>query len=278
MILALALGFVISGIISAQAQLTEDEIVQSYIKKTKNKQTRKVGWLSGNFTWNMLNSSDYKKFAEYSSHHITNGSIDNIKNGNVFGLNFGVMFKSRLAFVMGGEYWLKMGTSETGAFTYNPPTAAASTINDLKSEIKVWGISGGVDYYLKNPPEKVSHLQNLSLKVGARIGYYEAKWDLWNSFENLNLATAAPSDRNTTFQGSAPGFSAHLGAQYPTGLWDFALGMDISYLYLNFTNVAWYNSVDDEIVVSYDGTQDGRVDLDFSGMQLKFELTRFFSW
>jgi hypothetical protein len=52
----------------------------------------------------------------------------------------------------------------------------------------------------------------------------------------------------------------------------------VSYLYLNFTNVSWYNSQDQEIIATVDGTEDGRVDLDFSGVRGKVEIKRYFSW
>jgi hypothetical protein len=48
-------------------------------------------------------------------------------------------------------------------------------------------------------------------------------------------------------------------------------------MYLNFKNVAWYNDQDQEIVASYTGDADGRVDLGLSGFRAKIELKRFFS-
>ena len=54
--------------------------------------------------------------------------------------------------------------------------------------------------------------------------------------------------------------------------------MDANYLYLNFGNVAAYNSSDQEIVATYSGEEDGRVDLGMSGFRGKVELKRYFSW
>jgi len=51
----------------------------------------------------------------------------------------------------------------------------------------------------------------------------------------------------------------------------------VHHRYLNFANAAWYNESGDEIVASVDGTEDGRVDLDFSGVRGKIEVKRYFS-
>lgn len=102
-------------------------------------------------------------------------------------------------------------------------------------------------------------------------------WDLWPGYESLNLGTGAVPDTNVTFKGSAPAFSLGMGAEYPLGFFELGIGAEFSYMYLNFTNVAWYNG-DDEVVATSTGTEDGRVDLDFSGFRGKFEIRRYFSW
>ncbi|MDF1543823.1 MAG: hypothetical protein P1R58_01830, partial [bacterium] len=80
------------------------------------------------------------------------------------------------------------------------------------------------------------------------------------------------------FKGNAPGLSAGFGMDYPLNFYGLSFGADMSYFYLNFTNVAWYNSIDQEVVASVDGTEDGRIDLNFSGVRGKLELKRFFNW
>ena len=56
------------------------------------------------------------------------------------------------------------------------------------------------------------------------------------------------------------------------------IGVDFGYMYLNFKNIAWYNSADEEIVVTYNNSEDSRVDLGLSGFRGKVELKRFFTW
>jgi len=114
------------------------------------------------------------------------------------------------------------------------------------------------------------------VRVDGSVGYYQASWDLWDGYQNLNLATSVPEGVNTTLKGTAPGFSFGVGADYPLPFFDMALGVDVSYLYLNFTNVAWYNAEDEEIVATYNGTADSRVDLNLSGARARIELKRFF--
>ena len=74
------------------------------------------------------------------------------------------------------------------------------------------------------------------------------------------------------------GFGVFTGIDYPLGIFDLAVGVDVGYLYLNFANVAWYNSQDEEVIATYTGDRDGRVDLDMSGVRGKVEIKRFFSW
>ena len=56
------------------------------------------------------------------------------------------------------------------------------------------------------------------------------------------------------------------------------LSGEASYLHLNFTNVAWYNSVDQEVVATYGGTDATRVDIALSGVRAKINLKKYFSW
>jgi hypothetical protein len=147
-----------------------------------------------------------------------------------------------------------------------------------KSELQVFGINTGLQYYLVNPPSTTQKLTGLAARIGGSIGYYTASWDLWSEYENLNLSTNVPVAANTTFKGTAPGFSLGFGLDYPLGLLDLGLALDASYLHLNFGNVAWYNSSGEEIIATNDGTADGRVNLSLSGVRAKIELKRYFNW
>jgi len=271
--------FVFSGASLLSAGETEQDIVNRYIKKAEAKHTRKISWFAANFTLNRINrNNDYNRFAIYSSDHFSNTTIPWLGEAKSFGVDLGLVFGKRFAWSLGGEYWLKLGMHQTGSFDYNPPAGSPTVVTDLVSEIKVYGISSSIQYYLYNPPSKLDMLNNFAVRVGGSIGYYQASWDVWNEYQNLNLATSAPTGDNTTLKASAPSFSFNVGVDYPLRFFNMALGVDLSYLYLNFNNVAWYNALDQEIIATYDGTPEGRVDLGLSGIRGKVEVKRYFKW
>lgn len=258
---------------------TEQEIVNRFFKKTEVKHTRKISWIAANFTFNRINRDNpYNGFANYTSNHFSNTSLPWLGDAKGIGIDMGVLFGDKIAWSIGGEYWLQLGTNKTGSFSYNPPGGTATVVTNLVSEISVYGIASVIHYYVYNSPSKHDLLNNFAVRVGGSIGYYFASWNLWNEYQNLNLVTTAPTGLNTTFKGSAPAFSIDVGVDYPLRVFNLAVGVDISYLYLNFANVAWYNAQDQEIIATYDGSADGRVDLNFSGVRGKVELKRFFKW
>jgi len=260
-----------------QAQNTEQELVDKFFERTKVKHTYKTAWLSVHFSMNRINrNNEYNSFATNTSEQLSNASLNWLNLAPAFGLDFGLLFKEKFAWSLGGEYWLKLSDELSGNIDY---LATGSTIENPSSEIQVYGLYTGLQYYFFNHPRKIEHVQSLALRAGSSIGYYVANWDLWPDYQNLNLATGSPTTaENTTFKGSAPGLKVTLGADYPVNIFGLVLGADLSYLYLNFKNVAWYNSSDEEVVVSYTGTPEGRVDLNLSGFTGKIELKRFFSW
>jgi len=277
--LATLLTLVFAGSPVLLAQETEEDIVNRYLKRTEAKHTTKLSWFSVNFNVNRINrDNDYNSFASRESNYIQGANMSWLDMANAFGAECGVVFQERLAWRIGGEYWLKLGEEFSGTFTYTPPSGTPVSITNPKSEIQVYGGYTGVDYYVFNHPSALEHLTGLAVRIGGTIGYYEVKWDLWQEFQNLNLTTSQPTGVTTTYCGTAPGLTLDLGVDYPTGLFDLVAGVDMNYLYLNFANVAWYNSSDQEVVVSYDGTDAGRVDLNFSGIRGKIQLKRFFSW
>jgi len=264
---------------TAQAQETEDEIVQRYMQKAVSKRTHKVGWMSVNFSVDRINrQNDYNDFATVESANLTNGTFGWLDQGYAFGVDFGMILKHRFAWSIGGEYWLKMGDELAANDSYYLQSSSTNVAADPKSQIQVYGASTSLYYYVLNPPQPVTMLNGLSVRVGGSVGFYSVSWDLWPEYENLNLSTSEPVNTNTTFKGTAPGFSFGLGMEYPLNFFNLAISSDASYLHLNFTNVAWYNTQDEEIVASVDGTKDGRVDLDFSGVRGKVEIRKYFSW
>lgn len=267
-ILALA-----ASLVSAQ---TEEEVVQKYMSKFEKKQTKKLAWVSGSYTLNRINrDNDYNKFANYETNNLVGGEVSWLGQSNILGLEMGLVFNQRFAWSIGGEYWLKFGEDITGSFSYIP---ASTSVDNPSSKIQVYGITTGLQYYIMNPPNLEGQINGLAIRVGGGVGLYQVKWDLWDDYGNLNLSTSTSEAENATFKDNGPGFSLDLGIDYPLNVMDLNLGIDFSYLYLNFDNVSWYNSQDDEIIASYDGTPDGRVDLGLSGFLGKVEIKKFFSW
>lgn len=278
LLLSLTLGLII-GIGSASAQMTEDEIVNSYLQKAIAKHTHKLGWASISFSADRINRhNDYNDFAIAESSKLSNGSFAWLDQGFAIGADFGMFFKERFAWSLGGEYWLKMGESLPEGDTYLQLSTNTSVAANPKSELQVFGITTGLSYILVNPPQPATKLTGWSARINASLGYYMANWDLWPEYENLNLATNAPANANTTFKGTAPGISFGMGVDYPLGIMGLGLAIDMNYLYLNFANIAWYNTNDEEIVASLNGTPDGRIDLALSGIRGKIELKRYFNW
>jgi hypothetical protein len=258
---------------------TEQDIVNRYLKKAQDKHVTRITWISANFTFNRINrNNDYNRFADYTSNHFSNTDIPWLEDGKSFGVDLGLVFKERFAWSVGGEYWLAMGINRKGSFEYSPPGGTPTEVTNLYSEIRVLGFTSFLQYYLYNPPTPEEMLNDPAVRLVASVGYYQAKWDIWNEYQNLNLATSAPYNKNTTFKGNAPGFSLGLGIDYPLRVLNLVLGVDFSYLHLNFNNVAWYNSLNQEIIATYDGTSSGRVNLGLSGFRGKVEIKRFFKW
>jgi hypothetical protein len=272
-VLALTLALSIS---SAVAQETEQDIINRYLQAAEKKHSAKLGWASINLGIDRINRhNNYNDFATVESDRFVGTNLNWLNLGYSLGAEFGVVFKNGLAWSLGGEYWLKMGDEYSGSFTYLP---AANPVENPSSKIQVYGASTGLQYYLRNRPNRDGTLNGLAVRVAGTVGYYYVSWDVWEEYQNLNLATSVPVNTNTTYTGSAPGFGISTGIDYPLNLWGLALGMDIGYLHLNFDNVAWYNSNEEEIIASWTGGPEGRVDLTFSGVRGKLEIKRFFTW
>lgn len=273
-----ALVILLTSFATVNAQ-TEQDVIDQFFKKAESKHTTKLSWVSLSYTANRVNRNNtYNQFVDSNSPRFSNADLTWLNVASSFGLEMGLRVGDRIAWTLGGEYWAKQGTNEAGSFTYTPPSGTPVQVSNLTSEISVYGFSTGLNYFLKNAPKPGSPIQNISIRLNSTIGYYYASWDLWNEYENLNLSTSAPSNGNTTFKGSAPGFSFNVGADYPLNFLDLSLCGDVGYFYLNFNNVAWYNLSDDEVIATYDETANSRVDLNMSGIRGKIEFRRYFQW
>lgn len=265
--------------IPASAQNTEQELINKYLSKTtKQQKKKKLYWVSANYSLNRINrDNDYNKFAIYESSLFSNTDLSWLNTAMSFGLEFGWLVNDKFSWTLGGEYWMPVGETQTGSFDYNPPSGN-QTVNEIKSEIKVYGISTGVQFYVLNAPTPDQRLSKTAVKVGVGAGYYQAQWDVWDEYSNLNLATGSPSATNSTFKDNGLGLTFSLGAEYPLSASGFALGLDMHYLWLNFDQVSWYNSQEQEVVATYEGNDASRVNLGLSGVRGKIELKRFFNW
>ncbi|MGH8015999.1 MAG: hypothetical protein ACREBV_07405, partial [Candidatus Zixiibacteriota bacterium] len=257
------------------------ELIDKYLKK-KTKQTKekikKLYWVSGHYSINRINrDNDYNKFAIYESSLLTNTDLNWLNTGSEFGLEFGWLAGKSMSWTIAGEYWMPLGETQSGSFNYNPPSGS-TTVTELNSEIKVYGVSTGLQYYIMNPPTATARLTKPAVKLGIGAGYYSVKWELWDQYENLNLATSTANPTNSTFRDNTFGFTFNVGGEYPISASGLAVGLDLHYLYLNFKNVAWYNSSDQEVVATYEGNSSSRVNLGLSGIRAKLELKKFFNW
>lgn len=259
---------------------SEQELLEKYLKKiNKVDKFKKLGWLSATFQLDRINRNNhYNDFTTYESQNFSSTNLSWLNTASAFGAEVGMVFSDNFAWSLGGEYWLKFGETQAGNFDYVNSSGANITVTDLKSEISVWGINTSISYYLTNPPTVANNVSALAWRVVGLAGFYQVNWDLWDGYQTTNLTTATLSNTNISHKGSAPGFSLGMGLDYPLNIMGLDAGLDFSYFYLNFKNVAWYNTLDQEIVATYNASSTSRVNLDLSGFRGKIELKRYFSW
>ncbi len=275
-LLVISAVFLLAASATVNATDKEEDFINKYLKKVEKKHTKKLTWISGYFAVNRINrENDYNRFAITETMNFSDATIPWLGEAKMFGLDFGIVFNRRFAWNLGGEYWLKTGTTLEGSYYYEP---TGSYIENPSSQVSLYGASTGLQYYFYNPPSQSGQLDGVALRAGAGVGFYKAKWEVWQEYQNLNLATNTTEATDATFEDQAIGFSFGFGVDYPTRVMNLVLGLDFGYLYLNFDNVAWYNEQDEEIIATYTGDTEGRVDLGLSGFKGKVEIKHFFSW
>lgn len=276
-------GLVIGLAASASAQLrdpnpNEQAIVNKYLQKVETKHKEKLGWFSVNYTLNrVFRDNDYNYLMEAENNRLTGAKFGFLQYGSSIGLEGAMIFKDKFAWTIGGEFYLPMGDEIQGSFTYDSPSGP-TTVDNPRSRMTVYGFSTGGQYYFFNNPSGRDHLTSLAARAGGTIGFYAVSWNLFQEYGNLNLATSAPVSTNATYTDNALGFTANVGVDYPISFGNLVLSADFSYVHLNFDKVSWYNTQDQEIIASYNGSETGRVDLKFSGGRAKIQLKKFFSW
>ncbi|MFH1699959.1 MAG: hypothetical protein ABIE07_05160 [Candidatus Zixiibacteriota bacterium] len=265
---------------------TEEELVNKFLKRAEKNQIKKVGYLIIQGSFGRLNrDNDYNYFTGHVSPLMATAagdpvSIDGIYNSKEFYLGFGLLTSPKSSAQVGLTYWLKMGSKDVGNYdltSLNLEDTDVRTDFDLSSQIQVYGFSGSYDHYLINGPDKFGILNKAALKVGGGAGLYFAKWDLWDGYSGFNLSTQAASTVEGNLTGTAPGFSAHVSAEYPIKMGGLILEGTLNYQYLNFTKMKWYNSSNEEVVAGYNFSGD-RVELNLSGPRAQFGLKRYFCW
>lgn len=265
---------------------TEDELVARFIRKTERKQKKKVGFIVFDGSYGKLaNGSSYNNFARSTSPLISSSdgsstAIDGIYRSKEFFLGFGMMTSPRTSVIIGANYWLKLGSSNTGTFNLsltNPDDLVDHAGFDLKSEIQVYGMSTRFNYYLLNQPTRTGVLEKVALKLGLGGGYYFARWNIWEGYSGYNVSTSQPEVINGRLSGSSLGFTAGLSAEAPLGFGGLVFEASAKYHYLNFSKMKWYNSNNEETVVAAVNSSD-RIDLDFSGPRAQFGFRRYFNW
>ncbi|MCX6826477.1 MAG: hypothetical protein NTV06_04295 [candidate division Zixibacteria bacterium] len=284
-----AIVFLFMAIAPAFSQ-TEDDVVAQYLKKTEKKQKAKslrIGFVSLYGAYGKLpNDSPYNKFRSYANSNITalNGSqylLTGIWRSKQLGVDFGMMITSRIAAKVGFEYWLKMGSNKTSNYDFD---AAFDSIGvkdnfNLVSEINIYGVNLGVDYYLLNPPDKKGMMNSIAVRITANGGYYFSKWNIWQGSKSfINSATGYKDVSTESLKGSSVGVSGSIGLDYPIRFWGLVAGVDAGYLYLNMNNIHAHNNLGEELYLTCSNDANDRVDLDFSGLRAKIELKKLFCW
>jgi len=268
--------------IPASAQ-TEKEIVNQYLQKYEKERTKKIGFLVLNGSYGRLNpENDYNNFTLRQSSFITDLSgnteeIDRVYRSKELFLGFGMMISKKSSVTLGMNYWLKMGSSDVGDYNISLNLAAADDEYDyeLKSEVQVYGISAQFDQYLLNGPDNNGFLCGFALKANVGVGYYFANWELWDGFAGYNETTGEEEIINGNLDGSTLGFSVGLNGELPLPFAELIVEASAKYLYLNFGNVTWYNSNDEEVVAQF---YDEQVGLDLSGPRAQIGFKRYFAW
>ncbi len=274
-----AMLIVVFGGAAVWAGETEQDIINRYTKKIEKKHVSHTSWFSTNFTLNRINrDNDYNKFATYQTAYLGNGELNWLNTSKSFGADFGMFVNPKIAWTLGGEFWGKFGQTLNGTYTYTPPNSGAVQVTNPESKISVYGLTSGVQYFIYNAPGPNSVASKPSVHLSSTVGYYNATWNVWNEYQNLNLSTSTPAGTNSSFSGNTVGFTFGLGGDYPLKVWGLSMGFDMHYLYLNFKNVAWYNTAGQEIVATYNDTPEGRVTLGLSGVRGKLELKKYFTW
>ncbi|MFH2036883.1 MAG: hypothetical protein ABIJ45_10810 [Candidatus Zixiibacteriota bacterium] len=252
---------------------TEDEIIAKYLKKTEKKHANKIGFISTNFSYGKLsNDIGYNSFSFSASSDLTelNGSVhphERIYRSKELGLSLGMMVSPKAALSFGFDYWLNMNTKVTIDQTTTIGTLDIPELYVDDASLNVYGIKAGFDYYFLDHPDNEGILNKLALKLGGGTGYYFASWDVWNE----------TSDQAEPLKANSFALWVNGGAEYPIGFAGLIVGADVSYFFLNFSDVTSYNQETGDLTMAY-LTGGDKVELNFSGPRAKIMLKKYLLW
>ncbi len=274
----------LSGAVCSVFGQTEDQIVSKFLNKTEKKHINKVGFITGYFSYGKLSdNSPYNKYSIFVDNNVaaqnpSDMKMDGAYRSNQLGISFGMMAASRIGVKLGFEYWMKMGTNKVGDYSLGLAPYGDQKGFNLVSELQVYGLTGGFDLYLMHPPDKFGRFNSLAVRFTGGGGFYMTQWKVWQGSSSYNLSTGTSEATTEPLKGSAPGFYGGIGFDFPVRFLGLTLGTEVIYQVMNFNNVKSYNSLGEELYLSYPDNTTDRINLDYSGPRGKIELRKFFSW
>jgi len=276
--------FLLAGVVGGAFAQTEDDIVAKFLNKTEKKHFNKVGFVSAYFSYGKLSDNNpYNKYSIFVDNNVVSQNpsdpkMDGAYRSDQLGITLGMMMSSKLAVKLGFEYWLKMGTNRVGNYNFSIAPFGQHNNFNLISELKVYGVTGGIDFYVINSPDKFGELHSLAVRLTGGGGFYMTEWKVWQGDSSFNLSTGYLDATIEPLKGAAPAYYAGIGFDVPIKFLGLTLGTEAIYMIMNFNNVKSYNSLGEELYLSYPDNTEDRVNLDYSGPRAKLELKKFFSW
>jgi len=259
---------------------TEDEIIQEHLAQLEKKRPRMLFSPFFSFKMGSTNPDRYEYFVNQM-----NSTVSQVGGGSpllsfsgikAFDAGFSILHSGGLL-SFGFSWWNKVGSAEQGDFVVSQEFGAgATTLEDFEftSQIRVYGVYLDYQYFLLNPPQPYIPQKGLSLRAGAGIGYYGARWYLWDGFGGYRQDNGEYYELEAHLSGSWAGYHIGMGIEYP--LWKgFIVTTDAQYQWMTFGRLS--RSIDatmDLYLVDEDG---GPIKIDMTGPRVNFGLKMYFT-
>ncbi len=261
---------------------TENEMVQAFLKKYDDNRRDMLFVPFASLTYGFFNPDGYENLVSEinSVARRTDGhpALTDIEDAWSFNGGFGIVYdKALINFVF--SWWSEVGSVHTGDFTLDLGAGFPEALNEdfsYTSLIQIFGVSGEYYYYLLNAPDVMKGPTEISLRIGGGIGYYGARWELWEgaaSFDDDGDGEFDELDDKLT--GSAPGF--HIGYAIEAPVFErLTVSFEPRYQWLNFTKMS--NRLSEQLTVfALDPATGDELKLDFSGFRAELGLKWFFT-